>query len=258
MDVTTPETLTIPRKGAPRPSDALERIPADAGAHEMRDPFDIGEALETLARRGEAVSVHPAGMVRGLLLARLHSVDPDETTFVIDFLDALPPAGPATLVAALSGNAKVQFELAQEWRCLPGEPHLVPAQFPPFCLVLNRRAAQRVGTPVGVHNIASFNVFGKFFQLPVDDVSLGGVGLRATPEEAFGLRVGNTIAGVRLQLGPALVLTADLEVRLVRPFKTFLLGEQVQIGCSFSNISMQTRQSVDRYIASTNRIRRGA
>lgn len=256
--MTNPDTLTIPRKGAPRPSDALEQIPADAGAHEMRDPFDIGVALETLARSGEAVSVHPSGMVRGLLLARLHSVHPDEPTFVIDFAGALPPAGPATLVAALSGNAKMQFELAEEWRCLPGEPNLVPAQFPPSCLVLNRRAAQRVGTPVGVHNTAAFKIYHKLYELPVDDVSLGGVGLRSSPAEAFGLRVGQTITNARLQLGPALVLTADLEVRLLRPFKTFLLGEQVQIGCSFSHISMQTQQSVDRYIAATHRTRRGA
>ncbi|MDB5935243.1 MAG: pilus assembly protein PilZ [Massilia sp.] len=255
--MTTPE-ITIPRKGAPRPSDALEQIADNAGAHEMRDPFDIGEALETLARSGEAVSVHPSGMVKGLLLARLHSVDPEQPTFVIDFAGAIPPSGPATFVAALSGNAKVQFELDQEWRGLPGEPNLVPAQFPPFCLVLNRRAAQRVGTPVGIYNTASFTLLSKPYELPLDDVSLGGVGLRATPEEAFGLRVGKKIDNVQLRLGPALVLTADLEIRLLRPFKTFLLGEQVQIGCSFANITMQTRQQVERYIAATNRIRRGA
>lgn len=255
--MTSPE-ITIPRKGAPRPSDALEQIAADAGAHEMRDPFDIGEAFESLARSGEALSVHPSGMVKGLLLARLHAVDPEQPTFVIDFAGALPPAGPATFVAALSGSAKLQFELAQEWRCLPGEPNLVPAQFPPFCLVLNRRHAQRVGTPVGIYNTASFRHLSKPFELPLDDVSLGGVGLRATPDEAFGLRIGTQIANVQLRLGPALVLTADLEIRLLRPFKTFLLGEQVQIGCSFVNLTPETRQQVERHIVATSRTRRGA
>jgi hypothetical protein len=49
-------------------------------------------------------------------------------------------------------------------------------------------------------------------------------------------------------MGPTLVITADLEVRLLRPFRTFLLGQQVQVGCRISNISMQMRQSLERAV----------
>ncbi|MDB5959777.1 MAG: pilus assembly protein PilZ, partial [Massilia sp.] len=130
---------TLVRKGAPRRSDALDRIDADTAAHEMRDPFDIGEALEALARSGEAVTVYPAAPGSELLLARIHSVDPEQPTFVLDFAGGLPPTGAVTLVASLGGNAKLQFELAQQWHGLPDQPILVAAQFPPACLVLNRR-----------------------------------------------------------------------------------------------------------------------
>jgi c-di-GMP-binding flagellar brake protein YcgR len=250
-------SIPVIRKGAPKAADALAPIAADAAPHEMRDPFDIGEALDVLAASGEPVSVYPARARHEVLMARIHSVDPEHPTFVIDFAGERPAPGPATLVASLGGNAKLQFELSQDWRGQAGQPNLVAADFPPACLVLNRRAAQRLETPVGVNYVATFKILGKAYELPLYDFSLGGVGLRATPEQAFGLRLGKKLDDVRLELGPALVVVADLEIRLLRPFKTFLLGEQVQIGCSFASISMQMQQNLESLVTTTSGRRRG-
>ncbi|WP_292045304.1 PilZ domain-containing protein [Massilia sp. UBA6681] len=238
----------IDRKGPPRQSDALSRIGSTAEPHEMRDPFDIGEALTALSLSGEPITVFPAGWIEPLL-ARIESVDPELPHFVIDFTGSeRPPAGRATLVASLGGNAKLQFELDQSWKPAPSDKLHVQAEFPPSCLVLNRRAARRVETPVGVHYLANFRIKGAEMELPLYDFSQGGVGLRAAPEQCFGLHVGKKLEGVRLQLGPNLVIMADLEVRLLRPFRTFLLGEQVQIGCSFARISMQMQQTLERFV----------
>jgi c-di-GMP-binding flagellar brake protein YcgR len=245
--VTNP-AIPAHRKGVPKPTDAVGLIDSAAGAHEMRDPFDIGEVLEALAQSGEAVSVYPSRPGHPVLLARIHSVDPDNPAFILDFAGATPPAGNATLVASLGGNAKMQFELSQEWRGQSGQSHLVPAAFPASCLVLNRRAAQRLETPVGVNYTAAFKILGAPYELPLYDFSIGGVGMRATPEQAFKLRVGKKLEDVRLELGPALVMVADLEIRLLRPFRTFLLGEQVQVGCSFSSISMQMQQNLEKLV----------
>jgi c-di-GMP-binding flagellar brake protein YcgR len=252
--VTTPAP-PVARKGPPKSSDALEKIAVKAEPHEMRDPFDIGDALTALAAAGEALTVYPA---RGgeTLMARVHAVDPELPHFVLDFVGALPPVGAVTVVAALGGNAKLQFDLAHDWRSISGQPHLVQAEFPPVCLVLNRRAAPRLETPLGVNYSASFQILGKGYELPLYDFSLGGVGLRATPEQAIGLRVGKKLETVRLELGPALVVTADLEIRLMRPFRTFLLGDQVQIGCAFTNISMQMQQSLGNLVTTASGNRR--
>ena len=236
------------RKGPPKPADALSRIGGNVQPHEMRDPFDIGEALTSLAESGAPITVFPAGWIEPLL-ARIDSVDPELPHFVIDFTGSeRPSGGKATLVASLGGNAKLQFELDQSWKPAPANKLHVQAEFPPSCLVLNRRAARRVETPVGVHYLASFRIKGAEMELPLYDFSQGGVGLRATPEQCFGLHVGKKLEGVRLQLGPSLAITADLEVRLLRPFRTFLLGEQVQIGCSFASISMQMQQTLERFV----------
>src|SRR5690349_10853648 len=72
------------RKGPPKPSDALSRIGGNVQPHEMRDPFDIGEALTALAESGAPITVFPAGWIEPLL-ARIESVDPELPHFVIDF-----------------------------------------------------------------------------------------------------------------------------------------------------------------------------
>jgi len=240
-------TVAVARKGPPRHADSVSRIGGNLAPHEMRDPFDIGEALATLAASGDPVTVYSG--ILDPMLARIESVDPELPHFVVDFTGgAVPPEGPATFVATIGGSAKLQFELESDWRGLPGQPHLVPAEFPEACLVLNRRSAQRVETPVGGNYSATFNLSNKQFELPLYDFSQGGVGLRATPDQCFGLMIGKKLLGVRLELGPALVIVADLEVRLLRPFRTFLLGEQVQIGCSFASISMQMQQTLERFV----------
>lgn len=245
--VNVSDAVAIARKGPPKSSDLLSRIPGNAAPHQMSDPFDIGEALSALAVSGDPITVYSG--IQDAILARIESVDPELPHFVLDFTgSALPDTHHATLVASIGGNAKLQFELESDWATLPDQPHLVPAIFPEHCLVLNRRSARRVETPVGANYSASFGLSGRQYELPLYDFSQGGVGMRASPEQCFGLHVGKRLIGVRLELGPALVVIADLEVRLLRPFRTFLLGEQMQIGCSFVNISMQLQQTLERFV----------
>ena len=248
-------SVALARKGPPKPADAVTRISGNASPHQMCDQFDIGEALTTLSLRGDALTLYAGDA--GPILARIASVDPELPHFILDFTGSTPPpAGHATVVASIAGNAKLQFELDSNWDTAAGEPHLVPATFPDACLVLNRRSARRLETPVGGNFTASFGVGGKQYELPLYDFSEGGVGMRATPEGCFGLHVGKKLVGVRLELGPALVIVADLEVRLLRPFRTYLLGEQVQIGCSFASISMQMQQTLERFVTAGRAERR--
>jgi hypothetical protein len=249
-EVLTENAPRPPRKGAPRPSDVLDRIAPNAAPHEMRDPFDIGETFASLAESGEALTIYPSGLAEPLL-ARIEFVHPEEPHFTLDIAGGLPlPAGRATFVAALGGNAKLQFDLESDWTPAPGQPNLVPALFPETCLVLNRRAAPRLDTPINGSYAATFTLLNKQFELPLCDYSVGGVGLRATPDQAAELYLGRKLKSVRLQLGPALAIVADLEIRLLRPFRSFLLGEQVQVGCSISNIEMQMQQTLQRLVTS--------
>lgn len=253
----TDHPLDPPRKGAPLPGDLIPRIDSGTPVHEMRDPYDIGETLSMLADTGGPLTIYPADPAEPML-CRVASVHPEEPHFTLDIAEgAAIPAGRATFVAALAGNARLQFDLESDWAALPGPPHLVPAVFPDTCLVLNRRAAPRLDTPVNGNYIATFSMLNKAFEMPLCDYSTSGVGLRATPEQADELYVGRKLRSVHLQLGPALTIVADLEIRLLRPFRSFLLGEQVQVGCAISNIEMQMQQTLERLVT-TNRGRTAA
>jgi c-di-GMP-binding flagellar brake protein YcgR len=242
------------RMGPPKLSDALDRIKPDAGAHEMREPSDIGAALSTLAQTGTPVTVHRPG--QDLAVARIDRLHLEAGRFVLDLAgDAALSEGRTVFVAALGSNAKIQFELDAGRDALPGQANLIDLPFPAACLVLNRRAEERLDIPLGMAYGARFSMLGKVFELPLCDFSRGGVGLRATPEQALELHVGKKLEGVQLDLGPSLRISADLEVRLLRPFRTFLLGQQVQVGCRISNISMQMRQSLDRAVSKVQRRR---
>jgi len=240
------------RKGPPRPQDAVEPIPAGSKPHDITDPDEIGDALTALAESGDPVSIYqPSSM--DVVLARFISVDPELPHFVIQLNEGstlLP--GECTFVAWL-GGARFQFKLNDpHWNALPEQPTMVPAQFPERCQVLNRRAAPRVETPLGTYHTASFVLNGKPYEMQLYDFAVGGVGMRCAPRDAQGLHVGRKLQRVRLELGPGSVLICDLEIRLSRHFRSFLLGEQVQIGCQFQNLSPQTLDDLHRILERMN------
>jgi c-di-GMP-binding flagellar brake protein YcgR len=218
----------------------------------MTDEHDIGDALTYLAESGEAVSVYPSSATN-VVMARIKSVDPEQPYFVLELNEGefLPP-GDAVFVAWLR-SAKIQFLLSSpQWSSKPNEPTLIPLEFPLKCQVLNRRASARLETPLGVYYMASFVLNGKPYELQLYDFSAGGVGMRAAPRDAVGLHVGRKLQRVRLELGPDSVMIADLEVRLSRTFRSFLLGEQVQIGCQFINLSQSMQDELKRLLDNLN------
>lgn len=240
------------RKGPPRLQDAVEPISSGSKPHEMTDVDDIGDSLTILAENGDPVSVYPAVSTE-VVMARILSVSADSPQFVLELNEGetLPP-GNAVFVAWLR-SAKVQFMLSHtEWVSQPGQPHLIPLEFPEKCLVLNRRATARLETPLGVYFTASFVLNGKPYELQLYDFSQGGVGMRSAPRDAQGLHVGRKLQRVRLELGPDAVIIADLEIRLSRTYRSFLLGEQVQIGCQFLNMSAGMQDDLAKLIDKMN------
>ncbi|MGW8392799.1 flagellar brake protein [Pseudoduganella sp. HUAS MS19] len=236
------------RKGPPRPQDAVEPIAAGSHPHDIVDPDEIGDALAALADAGDAISIYHRDNAEAVM-ARLLSVDPELPHFVIQLNEGstLPP-GECIFVAWL-GGAKFQFKLDDpHWNALPEQPTLIPAQFPERCQVLNRRSAPRLETPLGTYHTASFVLNGKPYEMQLYDFAVGGVGMRCSPRDAVGLHVGRKLQRVRLDMGPGSVLICDLEIRLARHFRSFLLGEQVQIGCQFQNLSPMMQDELHRIL----------
>lgn len=224
---------------SPAPLERIER----KSAHEMCDAFDIGEALAALAATGATLSVYPDGEAAPLP-ARILAVDAAAPRFTLELPGAaVIAAGPATFVALLVRDVRLQFELDSDWRASPGEPDQISLPFPETCLVLDRRATPRADTALVDYFAATVTLADRQIELPLCDFATGGIGMHAPPDAARRLHVGQKLKNVRLQLGPALAIVADLEVRMLRPFRSYLLGEQVQVGCRYDRIGMEMRRS---------------
>ncbi|MBB3221355.1 flagellar brake protein [Pseudoduganella umbonata] len=237
----------LPRRRRMSAADIAERIPLASMPHEITDMAAIRDALQTLYDRGEPVTLYADGNGTPLL-ARIHALHATDPSFTLRLEDGcVLPAGSCTFVSRLD-SARFQFELTSDWTPLPGQPTLVPARFPALCLVLNRRGSRRLETPVAGNYTASFVMFGTPFEMLLYDVAAGGVGMRCAPRDAPGLHIGRKLQRVRLELNDTVVI-CDLEVRLSRRFRSFLLGEQVQIGCRFVDLTAQMQTLVDRAIA---------
>jgi len=236
------------RKGPPSQSEAIDVIAPGGMPYHMSDPWEIGEALSRLAESGDPVTIYPVDGAAAVM-ARIFSVDEEAPRFVIELNEGafLPPGG-ATFVA-WTRSAKLQFALSSGWVGQPGQPHLLASPFPSLCLALERRESARLETPLGMHYLAAFVLEGRPYELQLYDFSIGGVGMRAPPRDTVGLYVGRKLARVRLELGLDNVMLADLEIRLSRSFRSFLLGEQVQVGCRFLNLTPAARAELSAMLA---------
>ncbi|WP_188567917.1 PilZ domain-containing protein [Undibacterium terreum] len=228
----------------------IEPIPehTDIAPYYLHHPSDIGSVLKALATDGNAVTVYPSGSDT-FQTVRVDSVSQQTQSLVLELVGGAPaPAGPALFVATPQGN-KLQFSLDGEWSAVDGDPSLVRSSFPKECKILERRGSARFEAPLGQYYSAVFVLDNLLYEIPLYDFSSGGVGLRASPADASALRVGRRLSKVRLELSDNVVLTVDLEIRLCRPFKSFLLGEQVQVGCRFVNLTAPMQNELKRALA---------
>jgi hypothetical protein len=122
--------------------------------------------------------------------------------------------------------------------------------------LIERRGAPRRGLPLGPSLWAEFMLMGRPRSFQLEDVSMGGIGMRGPVDQARGIYVSMTLSPVQLQLGGR-VLVANVQVRSCRSFRSFLLGEQVHIGCCFTGLDAQAEAQLLQLIAQLADARRG-
>jgi hypothetical protein len=216
---------------------AIEPVGADVDIAPFRfqDPQYIAMALQALAAEGDLVTVYPAGGA-AFLSGRVAGVQPQAGQFVVEVGAAqAPPPGPVLLVAMPLG-IRLQCLASGQWVAGPGGALQLVAGLPGEIIHLQRRRFPRLDAPLGQPFRADFVLQGEAFTLGVDDVSIGGIGLRAHASEGSRLMPGQQLRRVRVELGQGNTLLVDLEVRSRRAFRSFLAGEQLHFGCRFMDL----------------------
>jgi c-di-GMP-binding flagellar brake protein YcgR len=225
--------------GAPllTPIDALL---ADPPPLRIDSPERIAQALLPLVEPAAAVTLYPVLADASLGPAqrgRFEAVNAAAQQIALSCEDVGALAALDTVTAwlcvTLLHGVKAQFTVSGVWQVQADNTARLEAALPPELMKVQRRRYVRVDAPVGQSYRADFVLDRRHYAVSVDDLSLGGVGLRAVPRDVVMLVVGRQIKQVDIELGPAGVLRVDLEVRSRRKFSSFLLGEQLHIGCSF-------------------------
>lgn len=236
----TPTTTTPPRapEAAPPSPPAIAPMVTDADVARFRaqDPQDIVATLQALAADGDLVTLYPPND-GAFLSGRVHAVQPTERRLVIEAQGSHLPDPGAVLLVAMPRGIKLQFHTRGHWQCDAGGPLLLTADLPDEIVHLQRRRFRRMDVPLGPSLRAEFALHGEARTLNVDDLSQGGIGLRAAAHDGRGLMSGQRLRRVRLELGQRAPLMVDLEICSRRAFRSFLAGEQLHFGCRFIDLA---------------------
>lgn len=222
----------------------IEPIGADVDTRPFRvtDPHYIAMALQALADDGDLVCLHPSAGEPSLP-GRITEVRPQAGQFVVEIevkgARAPQPQPGSVLLVAMPLGIALQLRTSGHWAdTLPGAPLQLVAALPDHIIHLQRRRFPRLETPLGQPFRAEFMLYGETFSMGVDDVSIGGLGLRASAHEGRLLMPSQQLRRVRVELGHgATPLVVDLEVRSRRAFRSFLAGEQLHFGCRFLDLT---------------------
>ncbi|WP_272970615.1 PilZ domain-containing protein [Comamonas terrigena] len=238
----------------------LESVAAPAAVdlsyYRLSTPVAVQQVLESLQRQQavmtlladvpDAHAVHDAGG-RPCGMAVLSQVDAEQQCLVMEVSGALLPLPAAVLVVAhLPGSVRTQWELQAQWTELSPGRWQLQAPWPNQVLQHQRRRHPRLQLPLGQRYEASFMFGQRHCVLHMDDLSQGGVALRGTRSETSMLFMGRKISKVVLDLGSGVQVQVDLTVRSRRSYKSFLLGEQVMVGCSLEGMTDEVQAALAR------------
>jgi flagellar brake protein len=224
--------------------------------YRLQTPAAIGQALHDIVQQKSVLSLYlPTGADDALVtaaeavpfaLASVMAVDVQAHTCTLTVASPLLPLPAQALgVAHMAGGVRVQCAVAGSWEQIGDKQWQLHMPWPTQILQLQRRRHPRIHMPLGHSYIASFMFGRRRCELDIDDLSGGGVALRGTRKETAMLFLGRELPRVHLTMADGSRLEVALKVRSRRSFQSFLLGEQVLVGCSVESITAEDRAMLD-------------
>lgn len=166
-----------------------------------------------------------------------------------------------TLVTNLD-RVKIQIRLAPlEKRQYQGQ-NLLAAPLPDALLRLQRREFFRLEPPLSTPIFCKLAIhseggrISRTFELPLSDISSGGVSLAATVDMAHYFERDTLFQNCRLELPGDSVILVDLRIRKAIELSDRNGDHSLRVGCEFINLTGARLCQVERYIARVERERK--
>lgn len=228
--------------------------------YRLTTPAAIGQALHDVQQQQGALSLYAQAsgaealpLAAGAVpfgLASICALEAQAQSYALNLSTPISPLPEqAWAVAHLAGGVRVQWMVYGAWQAMGGNHWQLQAAWPTHVLQLQRRRHQRLSVPLGQNYSASFMFGHRRCALDIEDLSIGGVALRGSRKETAMLFIGRDLPKVGLYMADGTALQAHLKVRSRRSYQSFLLGEQVLVGCSVEGMLDEERLQLENLLA---------
>ena len=226
---------------------------------------EILVVLRTLIQKVALITVH-FDHGKSFLLTSMLALTEDNNGFILDIgasseMNKRAIQADKLVLTAVVDKVKIQFSVD---KLIPTRHEDRPAflgSVPSHLLRLQRREFYRLSTPMAspVHmNTVLRRPDGSALSadIPLFDISGGGVGLMATPDIAQHLEQGDVLSDCRIDLPEEGLLVANLAVRNKFDVTTRSGSQFVRAGCEFVDTPPSRLNMVQRYIIRVERERK--
>jgi len=261
---TMAETEEQPASEQVRPQFELEQA-ADYSQFLLYSKSEILAVLRALIHKGVMITVH-FDHGESFLLTSMLGMAADNRKFILDVgsneeMNRKALLADKLIFTTIVDKVKVQFRLSKlSLTQSEGRPAFV-GSVPETVLRLQRREYFRLATPIAKPLLLAATVRredGSAFtvNVPLLDISGGGVGLLAEPDQAQFFHRGDTLHDCKLQLPDEGLLVATLGVCTLIETTTRTGSPFVHVGCEYIGLPTQRMIMVQRYITRVERERK--
>lgn len=254
----TPEISSLP------PRFELEEVD-DYSQYLLHSRSEIVSVLRTLIQKMAMVTIY-FDQGRSFLLSAIIAISNDTQEFILDIgsddeMNRKALAADKLILTTLIDKVKVQFSI-NGVRLIRHEGHAAfAADLPEKLLRLQRREFFRLSTsvanPVKLSTTISHADFGnRFIEVPLLDISCGGVGLMVTPDQLHYFRKGETLDQCKIMLPGEGPLVTTVGIRNMFEVTTRSGARFVRVGGEFATLSAAKLTLVQRYITRVERERK--
>ncbi|MDR0577137.1 MAG: flagellar brake protein [Candidatus Accumulibacter sp.] len=223
---------------------------------------EVVAVLRSVMQKGALITVH-FDQGQSFFLTSIAALRPDEAEIVFDAgndseMNARALRADELIFTAVVDKVKIQFGLASLRRAdYQGHPALVGA-IPDRLLRLQRREFFRLATSMAnpVRLRGTIGPDGRDIDVPLADISGGGVGLMVPPDLAGLLESGQMLENCKIMLPNEGLLIADLCVRNMFDVTNRGGLRHVRVGCEFVRLPAARLAAVQRYILRVERERK--
>jgi len=231
----------------------------------LHSKSEILAVLRSLIQKGAMITVH-FDQGRSFLLTTMLSLTSENREFILDIgsneeMNRRALLADKLILTTIIDKVKVQFSLKELSQTQNEGRAAFLGNVPETLLRLQRREYFRLSTPIV--NPVKLNAIARRadksavnVELPLLDVSGGGVGLMATPDHAQLFERGETLSDCKMMLPEEGLLVVSLCVRNLFDVTTRNGSHYVRMGCEFVNLSGARLNMVQRYITRVERERK--